>query len=563
MAICLSLSATVILFCIFLPKLRVVLLKPSKNVRSKNSNVVKAVYKTQISQRSDATTKPTLKPEQFSKGTSDGGSFHLQKQTSIISTNATSGGTSLKRPEAKKDSVLISMSKTNTTTSVNSDLPSSPGNFTFFNLLNLTKKKERKKLNEFYFKDAVKKNVVPNSTSDLLDISVSKSVENNTSTDSTLQCKSSDTKKNYQTVKRDSRKSSGVKSSSLRLSLKQKNEIIRAAEKATGNQVKDVELIRRSSTSTSNNTASTNKSQIIDLTAPSELFEKLDNVIETEIGDDIEEEEENGEEDYEQEEEDDTIYSHRNKGIITLDSPNTSISDYDYTMKTRIISPIRRKDETHSSSLDKSSTSEPSTSTILNETTIEAVVNECFDQLARNNKISSPCLFIKRPNSKMSATDFNNNQIDHNTSYDSTDTLKTIGTNNSNSNNKINSSEIDNKQRQCKPDSSARLIVSEKITLSPKTRTNKLNKKKKHHKKSADTNTNTNIYKNENRKNNEKVDTTKSMSLFEATLHELTDSTCSSISSSSSSSQLPPPNSILLSSTSNMNELYSLKITFV
>lgn len=37
MAMCLSLSATVILFCLFLPKIRVVLLKPNKNVRSKST----------------------------------------------------------------------------------------------------------------------------------------------------------------------------------------------------------------------------------------------------------------------------------------------------------------------------------------------------------------------------------------------------------------------------------------------------------------------------------------------------------------------------------------------
>ena len=39
MAMCLSLSATVILFCLFVPKLRVVLLKPDKNVRSKSKSV--------------------------------------------------------------------------------------------------------------------------------------------------------------------------------------------------------------------------------------------------------------------------------------------------------------------------------------------------------------------------------------------------------------------------------------------------------------------------------------------------------------------------------------------
>ncbi len=44
---CLSLSATVILFCLFMPKLNVVLLKPNKNVRVKSSNIVKSVYKTQ------------------------------------------------------------------------------------------------------------------------------------------------------------------------------------------------------------------------------------------------------------------------------------------------------------------------------------------------------------------------------------------------------------------------------------------------------------------------------------------------------------------------------------
>lgn len=45
MAMCLSLSATVILFCLFLPKLRVVLLKPNKNVRSKSGNIAKSGYK--------------------------------------------------------------------------------------------------------------------------------------------------------------------------------------------------------------------------------------------------------------------------------------------------------------------------------------------------------------------------------------------------------------------------------------------------------------------------------------------------------------------------------------
>jgi hypothetical protein len=44
LAMCLSLSATVILFCLFFPKLRVVLFKPNKNVRTKSSNIVKSVY---------------------------------------------------------------------------------------------------------------------------------------------------------------------------------------------------------------------------------------------------------------------------------------------------------------------------------------------------------------------------------------------------------------------------------------------------------------------------------------------------------------------------------------
>jgi hypothetical protein len=53
MAMCLSLSATVILFCLFLPKLNVVLLKPNKNVRVKSSNIVKSVYKTQQHQQNN------------------------------------------------------------------------------------------------------------------------------------------------------------------------------------------------------------------------------------------------------------------------------------------------------------------------------------------------------------------------------------------------------------------------------------------------------------------------------------------------------------------------------
>lgn len=54
-ALCLSLSATVILCCLFLPKLRVVLLKPNKNVRSKNSKV-KSVYSKNTSESKIPTT---------------------------------------------------------------------------------------------------------------------------------------------------------------------------------------------------------------------------------------------------------------------------------------------------------------------------------------------------------------------------------------------------------------------------------------------------------------------------------------------------------------------------
>lgn len=42
LSMCLSLSATVILACLFMPKLKVVLLKPNKNVRSKTGNITKA-----------------------------------------------------------------------------------------------------------------------------------------------------------------------------------------------------------------------------------------------------------------------------------------------------------------------------------------------------------------------------------------------------------------------------------------------------------------------------------------------------------------------------------------
>lgn len=45
MAMCLSLSATVILCCLFVPKLRVVLLKPERNVRSKSKSISSATLK--------------------------------------------------------------------------------------------------------------------------------------------------------------------------------------------------------------------------------------------------------------------------------------------------------------------------------------------------------------------------------------------------------------------------------------------------------------------------------------------------------------------------------------
>lgn len=54
MSMCLSLSATVILFCLFLPKLRVVLLKPNKNVRASKNNIVKSVYNKNVNNSNSA-----------------------------------------------------------------------------------------------------------------------------------------------------------------------------------------------------------------------------------------------------------------------------------------------------------------------------------------------------------------------------------------------------------------------------------------------------------------------------------------------------------------------------
>lgn len=53
---CLSLSATVILSCLFLPKLRVVLLKPDKNVRSKSKITMKSTISNNINYK-DSTIK--------------------------------------------------------------------------------------------------------------------------------------------------------------------------------------------------------------------------------------------------------------------------------------------------------------------------------------------------------------------------------------------------------------------------------------------------------------------------------------------------------------------------
>jgi hypothetical protein len=61
MAMCLSLSSYVILFCLFLPKLRVVLLKPNKNVRSKN-NMVKSLYNKSMAGSSDQQLQLQTRP---------------------------------------------------------------------------------------------------------------------------------------------------------------------------------------------------------------------------------------------------------------------------------------------------------------------------------------------------------------------------------------------------------------------------------------------------------------------------------------------------------------------
>ena len=57
---CLSLSATVVLSCLFIPKIRVVILKPNKNVRSKNSNILKSVYSNQASNTKDSRVLQTV-----------------------------------------------------------------------------------------------------------------------------------------------------------------------------------------------------------------------------------------------------------------------------------------------------------------------------------------------------------------------------------------------------------------------------------------------------------------------------------------------------------------------
>jgi hypothetical protein len=75
---CLSLSATVILSCLFMPKLRVVLLKPDKNVRSKSKIVMKnsTISAYNKNGKNCSTTTATALVEK---------SFNL---TTIISTNS-------------------------------------------------------------------------------------------------------------------------------------------------------------------------------------------------------------------------------------------------------------------------------------------------------------------------------------------------------------------------------------------------------------------------------------------------------------------------------------------
>ncbi len=61
---CLSLSATVILFCLFLPKLRVVLLRPDKNVRSKSKTMIKS----SLNNTSHASIKLEREPKRITTG---------------------------------------------------------------------------------------------------------------------------------------------------------------------------------------------------------------------------------------------------------------------------------------------------------------------------------------------------------------------------------------------------------------------------------------------------------------------------------------------------------------
>nr|QVK45749.1 G protein-coupled receptor [Proales similis] len=93
MAMCLNLSAYVILFCLFLPKLRVVLLKPNKNIRSKSGNLAKAVASRQLSKYNTNMTSPTVIEKSYTTRVSSGSltgspvNHHARKMTLVKDEN--------------------------------------------------------------------------------------------------------------------------------------------------------------------------------------------------------------------------------------------------------------------------------------------------------------------------------------------------------------------------------------------------------------------------------------------------------------------------------------------
>lgn len=92
LAMCLSLSATVILSCLFLPKLRVVLLKPDKNVRGKGKITMRTAANASTAMKSNNATLSNINVRPSVASVNIGMKYTAEKLLTITPAGTTDDG---------------------------------------------------------------------------------------------------------------------------------------------------------------------------------------------------------------------------------------------------------------------------------------------------------------------------------------------------------------------------------------------------------------------------------------------------------------------------------------